>query len=83
MGKLSVMGLAVSLGVTWAFFVLCIGWCAAFGWGTGVVETMSTLYIGYAPTWLGGLIGALWGFFDGAVAGIIIALIYNLFVKKV
>ena len=82
MGKLSVTALAVSLGVTWAFYMMCVGWCAMFGWGTRVVEVMATLYIGYAPTMLGGLIGALWGFIDGAIAGIIIALIYNLVIKK-
>jgi hypothetical protein len=77
MKKLSVKGLTISLGVAWAVFVLFIGWAAIFGWGTSVVEALSSLYIGYAPTWLGGIIGAAWAFVDGAVGGLIIALIYN------
>jgi hypothetical protein len=80
--KLNVKALALALGVTWSLFVLCIGWAAGFGWGIRMVEVMSSVYIGYAPSFLGGIIGALWGFFDGAVGGLIVALVYNSIVKK-
>ena len=82
MEKLNVKALAVALGVTWGFFVLCIGWTSIFGWGTSLVEVMSSVYIGYAPCLVGGIIGALWGFLDGAVGGLIIALVYNALVRK-
>jgi hypothetical protein len=82
MKKLSVKGLAISLGVAWAAAVLSIGWTSMFGWGTSIVEALSSLYIGYAPTWLGGIIGAAWGFVDGAVGGLIIALVYNAVVGR-
>jgi hypothetical protein len=81
MKKLSVKGLAISLGVAWAALVLSVGWTSIFGWGTGFVEVLSSLYIGYAPTWLGGIIGAAWAFVDGAVGGLIIALVYNAVVR--
>ncbi|MGB2768459.1 MAG: bacteriophage holin [Candidatus Zixiibacteriota bacterium] len=82
MEKLNVKALTVSLGATWGFFVLCLGWVAGFGWGTRVVEVMSSVYIGYAPCFVGGLIGALWGFLDGAVGGLIIALVYNAIARR-
>lgn len=82
MEKLNVKALALALGVTWSLFVLCIGWAAGLGWGTRLVEVMSSVYIGYAPCFVGGIIGALWGFFDGAVGGLIIALVYNAVARK-
>ncbi|MGB2982011.1 MAG: bacteriophage holin [Candidatus Zixiibacteriota bacterium] len=82
MEKLNVKALTVSLGATWGFFVLGLGWVAGFGWGTRVVEVMSSVYIGYAPCFVGGLIGALWGFLDGAVGGLIIALVYNAIARR-
>ena len=32
---------------------------------------------GLCPTFLGGIIGAIWAFIDGAIAGAIIAWVYN------
>ena len=81
MKKLSVKGLTISFGVAWAAMMLFTGWVAMLGWGTGFVEALSSLYIGYATTWLGGIIGAAWGFVDGAIGGLIIALIYNAMVR--
>jgi hypothetical protein len=82
MARLSIKGLTLTFGIVWAAAVLFIGWVSIFGWGTKIVEVLSSLYIGYAPTWLGGIIGAAWGFVDGAIGGLIIALVYNALVKK-
>ncbi len=82
MEKLSVKGLAIGLGATWALCMLFIGWAAIFGWATSIVDTMSSVYIGFKPTFLGGIIGAAWGFVDGAIGGLVIALIYNAVAKK-
>jgi hypothetical protein len=82
MEKLSVEGLAVGLGVSWSALVLFIGWVSVTGWGTNVVDVLSSLYIGYAPTFLGGIIGAIWAFVDGAIGGLIIALVYNAVARK-
>jgi hypothetical protein len=81
MVKLSVKGLAVALGVSWAALVLFVGWVSIFGWGTKFVEVLSSVYIGYASTFVGGIIGAIWSFVDGAIGGLIIALVYNAMVK--
>ncbi|MFQ5990001.1 MAG: bacteriophage holin [Candidatus Methylomirabilales bacterium] len=80
--ELNVKALAVALGVSWSVLILFSGWASIFGWGTRFVEIMSSLYIGFAPTFLGGLIGAAWGFIDGAIGGAVVALIYNAMVSK-
>jgi hypothetical protein len=77
MERLSIKAVAVALGATWGFLVLSLGWTSAFGWGTKAVETLSSVYIGYAPGFVGGIIGGLWAFADGAIGGAIFALIYN------
>ncbi|MCP4177984.1 MAG: membrane-associated protein [bacterium] len=82
MKKISVKGLALALGITWGLYMLLLGWVSCFGWGIGVMKIMSTLYIGFSPSFIGGIIGAIWGFFDGVIAGIIIAWIYNRVSKK-
>jgi len=82
MGKLNVKALAVALGVAWATCVLFIGWASIFGWGTKFVEMMASVYIGFTPTFFGAVIGAIWGFVDGAIGGAIIAFVYNAIARK-
>jgi len=77
MDKLRIIPLAVAFGAVWALGVLFLGWAAAFGWGTALVEMMGSLYLGYGASFLGGIVGALWAFVDGAIAGALIAVIYN------
>ncbi len=73
---LSVKGLALGLGVTWGLGVLLLGWAGWLGYGTGFTG-LSSIYLGYDATFLGGIIGALWGFVDGAIGGALIAWVYN------
>jgi hypothetical protein len=82
MEKCNIKALAVAIGVLWAIYVLLLGWIAAFGWGREMVTVLSSLYIGYKPTFVGGIIGGIWAFVDGAIAGAIIAWVYNLVAKK-
>lgn len=77
MQKLSVKALAVASGVTWAIYILFAGWAAAAGWGGKFVDVLDSYYIGYGPSFLGGIIGGVWAFFDGLIAGLIFTLIYN------
>ncbi|MCL5100869.1 MAG: bacteriophage holin [Candidatus Marsarchaeota archaeon] len=77
MDKISMKGLALSLGTIWSLYILSMGWGSTFGWGTAFVNAFSEIYIGYGPGFIGGIIGAIWAFFDGAFAGVFIALIYN------
>ena len=82
MNKLSVKGFALGFGVSWGLMILFIGWAGALGWGANLATGLSTLYIGYGPTFPGGIIGAIWGFIDGLIGGAIIALVYNAIVKE-
>jgi hypothetical protein len=82
MEKCNVKALAVAIGALWALYVLFLGWMAAFGWGRELVTVLSSLYIGYNASFFGGIIGGIWAFIDGAVAGAIIAWVYNLVAKK-
>jgi len=82
MNKLEIVPLAIALGAAWAVGVLFIGWAASFGWGVELTEAISSLYIGYGPSFLGGIIGAVWAFVDGAIGGAIIAMVYNALARK-
>lgn len=82
MTKLNVKAFTIACSLTWAISVLFLGWASALGWGYGFVATLSTYYVGYAPTLLGDIIGALWALVDGAVGGWIFVLLYNAFAEK-
>lgn len=83
MNKLNIKALAVAGGILWGLYMLFIGWSAwLLGWGTDLVATISSLYIGFEPTFVGGIIGAIWGLVDGAIAGGIIAWVYNVATGK-
>ena len=81
MNKLQPVPLGVAFGVLWAVYVLFLGIAAMFNWGGGIVDGLGTLYIGYGPSVLGAVIGAIWAFVDGLVAGVIVAWIYNMVAK--
>lgn len=77
MERINVKALTLGLGIVWGFYMLFLGWASIYGWGTAFVEVASSVYIGFDPSIAGGVIGGIWGFFDGAIAGAIIALVYN------
>ncbi len=76
--KLCVWGLGISFGIVWALTMLVMGWTSMWGWGTQLVNTMSSVYIGYVPSFGGAIVGAIWGFADGFIGGALIAFFYNL-----
>ena len=78
MNKLSYRGLILSLAITWSISCLFLGWIGALGWGAELVRLLGKLYIGYTPSFIGGIIGAIWAFADGAAAGLIITFFYNI-----
>ena len=71
------VSLGVAVGALWSFYVLFIGISAMFGWGSSLVTSLSSLYIGFSASIIGAFIGAVWAFADGFFAGVVIAWIYN------
>jgi len=47
----------------------------------GFVALLSGVYVGYNPTILGSLVGALWAFFDALIGGLLFAWLYNKLIK--
>ncbi len=80
MNRLSVKGLALGLAVPWSLCVLFAGWLSP-AWASGFVQVFSIIYPGYSAGFVGGIIGGIESLADGAVAGAIIALVYNRFGK--
>ncbi len=77
---LGVVSFGLAIGLTWAILVFVLGLVAALlDWGVGIAIALSTLYVGYGPTFIGAIAGAVWAFVSGLVAGILIAWFYNRF----
>ena len=82
MAKLSIKALGLSLGILWAVSTFIMGLLAMiFGYGREFVQALGKFYLGYKATFLGSIIGAVWGFIDAGIVGIIIAWLYNKFSK--
>ena len=77
---LGVVSFGLAVGVAWALMVFVLGLVAALlGWGFAVAAALSTLYVGFGPTIVGSITGAVWGFVNGLVAGVLVAWFYNRF----
>ncbi len=81
MQKLNVKAFTLSWAICFGVYFLALGWIAMSGWGVQLVDVLSSLYIGYAPTFVGAIIGGIWAFFDWGIGALIIALIYNALAK--
>jgi hypothetical protein len=46
-------------------------------WGAPLVRIMGSVYLGYSATFLGIIVGMLWGFAKGFLAGYLFILIYQ------
>ncbi|MCK5083408.1 MAG: bacteriophage holin [Candidatus Omnitrophica bacterium] len=78
MARLDVRVFGLTLGCIWSFVVLALGIASMLlDRGSRIVKLFSTVYMGYRSTVQGVLIGAAWGFMDGAVSGVMIAWLYN------
>lgn len=75
--------LGLSLGLIWGLTILLgTWWLLIFGHKGEIMSKLSLFYFGYSFSWGGAVIGFLWGFVDGFIAGVLIAWFYNMFVKK-
>lgn len=83
--KLSIKAFALSCAILWA---LCILMVIALNMATGsygaeFLKLAGSIYPGYHPgTGISGLVvGPLYGFVDAGIGGLVLAWLYNLFVK--
>jgi hypothetical protein len=75
---LGVISFGFAIGVTWGVAVLFLAVMAGmFGWGVALVVILQNLYLGYGPNFVGAITGAVWGFANGFVFGVLVAWSYN------
>ena len=79
---LSKLSVALSLGIVWGVGMILTGWFSNFGWAEMFVETMSSCYVGYGPSFWGGIVGGIWGFIDAFIGGFVFAWLFNFFASK-
>lgn len=76
--KLNVRAFALAFGLWWGVGILLgTWWLIALDGATGEATFLGRLYLGYAISPLGSLVGLAWGFADGLIAGAIFAWLYN------
>jgi hypothetical protein len=80
---MNIKGAALGAGTLWGLAVFFVGiFAAATGsYGVQFVNALGSIYLGYAPTYPGAIIGGILGFIDGAIAAAIFAYLYNHFSK--
>lgn len=82
MGKCDVRAAGLSLGIVWSGLIFFCGLTSLFfNWGTKFVDVFANIYPGYHASLLGSVIGAFWGFIDGGLGGVLMAWLYNKFVR--
>jgi hypothetical protein len=82
--NLDIKAVGIALGLTWAIGAFIIGifaWLSAGENTTALVNLIGRFYIGFTPTFLGSIVGALWGFIDAFIGGVIFAWLYNKLAK--
>ena len=80
--KLNVKAFALACGIVWGVAILLVtSWLLAFDASGETIAKLGKVYLGYSYSWLGGLIGLIWGFVDGLIGGAIFAWLYNKLAK--
>jgi len=81
--KLNPKAFALTAGILsgLAIFIVTI-WLVIAGTEGRTIGLLKYLYIGYELSFIGAVIGLVWGFVDGLIGGYIFALVYNWLVPK-
>ncbi|WP_267257049.1 bacteriophage holin [Coxiella endosymbiont of Ornithodoros maritimus] len=81
--RLGVTSFGFAVGIVWALGLLILALFSWWtDWGRFMVSVISSVYVGYAPTFWGTIVGVILGFIDGFISGVILAAIYNCCVRK-
>jgi len=67
----------LAFGIVWGIAILLTGWISMTGWGYNFVDVMSSIYTGYGSSFVGGIVGGIWGFFFGGLIGVFFAIVNN------
>ena len=80
--KLNIKALALSMGILGglAVFLLTV-WFLVMGYSGILLGKLGSVYLGYSVSWIGAIIGFVYGFFDGLIGGALIGYFYNKFAK--
>ena len=79
--QLNAKRFALASGVLWGLAIL-IATLVAAARGLGAnLSHLSAIYLGYDVSYVGSVVGLIYGFLTGAIAGFLFAVIYNGSVK--
>jgi len=81
---MSVRALGLTAGIFGSFTMFFLAWWMILtGNAEGPTTLFERIYLGYSFTPVGSVIGALWGFIDFGIAGVIFAWVYNFINMKI
>jgi len=84
--KLSIKGLTIAGGIIWALAILFVGILNIIfsGYGGEFLKLMASVYPGYKASGeiVDVIVGTLYALVDGAICGLVIAVLYNAFAGK-
>ena len=81
---MSVRALGLTAGIFGSFTMFFLAWWMIItGNAEGPTTLFERIYLGYSFTPVGSVIGALWGFIDFGIAGVIFAWLYNFINMKI
>lgn len=76
--KLNIKAFALACGILWGLGVFgLVWWVMAFEGATRDLMVLGHLYRGFNISPMGSVFGLVWGFFDGAIGGGLLAWLYN------
>jgi|TARA_B100001765_G_scaffold205398_1_gene161773 hypothetical protein len=81
---MSVRALGLTAAIFGSFTMFFLAWWMILtGNAEGPTTLFERIYLGYSFTPVGSVIGALWGFIDFGIAGVIFAWLYNFINMKI
>jgi hypothetical protein len=76
--KLNIKAFGLTCGILWGLAVLLSTYWIIISCSPGnTLALLNKFYFGYSVSWLGGIIGLIWGFVDGFIGGALFAWLYN------
>jgi hypothetical protein len=81
--KLNIKAFSLSAGIVWGLVIFLMTNISLFQGGTGKnLYRLSHFYYGYSFSFVGSIIGLIWGFVTAFAAGWIFSILYNVFCGK-